>query len=583
MTRSTPLLSVASLLTCLVAACDQPWDQPGREELDAEASEDAVPALAPGGRALVAAPVVMAAAGDCCSVDGAPGCSDGVVEACVCAVDSYCCTTAWDGLCVAEVESLGCGTCVEPYCCAAATTPGCVDAAVEACVCAVDSYCCTTAWDGLCASEVESLGCGSCASGWAVSFGGTGFEAVEPSGAVAVDDEGNVYVLGTFYSPTIDLGAGPEVRQGYSDVFLVSYAGNGAYRWSRRLGGGSWEYARGVGVDGAGNVYVTGETEGTLELGGAWLPPSGGARDLFVASYTATGEHRWSQRHGAPGTSLFAHDLAVDDAGNLVVAGSVRTSHDDMLVLALDSAGAIRWSRTMGAAGDEIGMGVAVDASGGAVIAGYFTGAVDFGTGPVTSAGSADGVVIRLDALGSTQWVRRYGNYGIDIAEDVAMDALGNVYMIGTFKFQINLGDGPRLASGSSEGLVASYGPDGELRWSRRVGGAGLDYGRGIALDPGGHVVATGSFFGGAADFGGAALVGAGGYDVFLASYDGGDGAHRWSTRLGTPATEEGYDVAVAPSGAVAVVGRYGSTLPVAGVTLVTAGESDVFLASVNP
>lgn len=49
----------------------------------------------------------------CCEV-GPPGCSDSAVAACVCAIDAYCCTTAWDDLCIAEVDSLGCGTCGPP-------------------------------------------------------------------------------------------------------------------------------------------------------------------------------------------------------------------------------------------------------------------------------------------------------------------------------------------------------------------------------------------------------------------------------------------------------------------------------------
>ncbi len=50
--------------------------------------------------------------GACCTSSASPGCADAAIEACVCASDSYCCSSAWDGTCVSEVESLGCGTCV---------------------------------------------------------------------------------------------------------------------------------------------------------------------------------------------------------------------------------------------------------------------------------------------------------------------------------------------------------------------------------------------------------------------------------------------------------------------------------------
>ena len=98
--------------------------------------------------------------GTCCSARATPLCDRTEVEACVCAADPFCCSTAWDSVCVGEVESLGCSTCGD-YC-AARTQPGSYIQSVELCVCSIDAYCCQTAWDALCVSEVSSLGCGSC-------------------------------------------------------------------------------------------------------------------------------------------------------------------------------------------------------------------------------------------------------------------------------------------------------------------------------------------------------------------------------------------------------------------------------------
>jgi hypothetical protein len=586
-------LGAAPLLICLAslsAGCDQDSDESRVDDM--EAVDSATPSYA-------GPEPTPVSAGDCCTTDSAPGCSDTSVEACVCAVDSYCCTTAWDGICVNEVESLGCGVCDDPaYCCSAAGgVPGCELPSVESCVCAVDSYCCTTAWDTLCANEVESLGCGSCATGWAVSIGGSGSETVKESGAVATDAAGNIYVLGTFESATIDLGGGPVTRQGYSDVFLVSYTPDGSHRWSRRIGGDDWEYAGGVGVDGSGNVYVTGQVEGSLDLGGGPLPSSGGMRDLFVGSYTSTGAYRWSQRHGAINTTVIPSDLAVNAAGQVVVVGGLDGSaslggavltdagDNDMFVLALDDSGAHLWSRALGGSGFDSAMGVAVDPNGRVAIAGAFSGSVDFGLGVVTSVGYSDGVTIRLKNDGFTDWVRPFGSTtASEFVEDVTMDANGGTYMLATFGGIVNLGDGPRTASGTREALLAGYTPSGALLWSRRVGGGSLDYGRGIALDNAGHVIATGGFAGTPADFGGAPLSGAGGYDVFLASYAVSNGAHQWSSRFGTSVREDGYDLAIAPSGAIVLVGTFASTLPVADTTLTSAGGfSDVFVASLTP
>lgn len=58
-----------------------------------------------------ASPRFLQAASDCCETGHGPGCSDPVIEACVCAQDAWCCNVEWDGKCVTKVESLGCGTC----------------------------------------------------------------------------------------------------------------------------------------------------------------------------------------------------------------------------------------------------------------------------------------------------------------------------------------------------------------------------------------------------------------------------------------------------------------------------------------
>lgn len=156
----------------------------------------------------------------CCFPASTPGCGNPDIEACVCAVDAFCCIKdanfpgAWDANCVFEVESLKCGTCQEEVvcgdgtchptehceecpqdcgacpaicgdgncqvpetcstcpkdcgvcsgstCCKAQTTPGCDQPAVQQCVCADDTYCCLVSWDANCVNEIKSYKCGYC-------------------------------------------------------------------------------------------------------------------------------------------------------------------------------------------------------------------------------------------------------------------------------------------------------------------------------------------------------------------------------------------------------------------------------------
>lgn len=103
---------------------------------------------------------------DCCA-QGGPGCNVEAIEACACAVDDYCCTTAWDDLCVVVATALCdagcpgvlfCGAPEAGECFAAHAAPYCNDEACCASVCDFDAFCCTNEWDALCAEEA-SLAC----------------------------------------------------------------------------------------------------------------------------------------------------------------------------------------------------------------------------------------------------------------------------------------------------------------------------------------------------------------------------------------------------------------------------------------
>ena len=69
---------------------------------------------------------------------------------------------------------------------------------------------------------------------------------------------------------------------------------------------------------------------------------------------------------------------------------------------------ALDWAGHMGGAGSSVGQGMAVDSVGNIIITGYFTGTVDFnpgaGTFNLTSAGSNDAFVLKLDSAGVFQY-----------------------------------------------------------------------------------------------------------------------------------------------------------------------------------
>lgn len=105
------------------------------------------------------------APGTCCTEHDTPGCEVPALEACVCTYDPACCQSDWDAQCVADVFLFGCGMCPGVAdCCVADGAPGCSDPGVQACVCAEEPRCCAEGWDFTCVQAVEAHGCGTCSA-----------------------------------------------------------------------------------------------------------------------------------------------------------------------------------------------------------------------------------------------------------------------------------------------------------------------------------------------------------------------------------------------------------------------------------
>ncbi len=102
--------------------------------------------------------------GDCTVVHASPFCNDAVCCSTVCAVDPTCCDTLWDADCAAHAVGLCVNTCggsLANDCCYPHANPTCNEPTCCAAVCAVDGFCCATAWDSICANEARLM-CGQC-------------------------------------------------------------------------------------------------------------------------------------------------------------------------------------------------------------------------------------------------------------------------------------------------------------------------------------------------------------------------------------------------------------------------------------
>jgi hypothetical protein len=299
---------------------------------------------------------------------------------------------------------------------------------------------------------------------WSKTFIGPSYD--EGIG-IATDLLGNVVMTGRF-TGSIDFGGGPRTSVGIDDIIVAKFDANGAHLWSRSFGSTSSDYGLAIVVDESGNVFVTGAFHGSVDFGGGTLMSAGGF-DMFVAKYDAGGIHQWSHRYGSPGI----HDYAVD---------------------------------------------VALDAFDDIVVTGTFTGAVDFGGGPLTSVGSGDIFIAKYDATGTHQWSKHFGTLANNQGTSLAVDVLGDIVVTGYFNDAVDFGGGSLSSAGQDDIFLAKFDADGTHEWSERFGDTSYDYGGAVAMDPAGNISITGAFIG-AIDFGGGPLTSAGWEDMYVAKF----------------------------------------------------------------
>jgi hypothetical protein len=352
--------------------------------------------------------------------------------------------------------------------------------------------------------------------------------------AQAADANGNIYVTGQTPGSLDD-----QTNQGLNDAFLRKYDADGNEIWTRLFGTVVDDQSRGVAVDGQ-NVYVAGFTGGTFAG-----QISNGGIDAFLRKYDADGNVVWTRQFG---TNLIdqASAIAVDSTG-IYVAGFVtplsftQTTPQDGFVYKYDANGNQVWVRQIATAGIERALGIFADASGV-----YVSGFTDGILPGQTNLGTQDAFVRKYDVNGIEAWTRQFGSSGQDQAAAVSVTNATAVYVAGN-----TTGALPGQSSaGSFDVFVAQFDIDGNPAWTRQFGTAGGDQAGAIASD------ATGAYVAGFVGASGLGQV-SGNAEAFVRKYDI-QGTVLWNLEFGTEAGDRATGIAVDSTG-IYVAGNIGN------------------------
>jgi len=313
-----------------------------------------------------------------------------------------------------------------------------------------------------------------------------GSSSRDSANGVATDSSGNVYVTGTTYW---ELDG--NTSAGKADLFVVKYNSSGTWQWTKQNGTDRYDEARGVATDSSGNVYVVGGTKGNLNG-----ISNSGRTDAFVIKFHSSGTRQWTKKLGTWQTD-FANAVAIDSSGNIYVAGvterhldgNASAGNDDLFVVKYDSKGKKQWTKQLGTKRNDRATGVATDSSGNI----YVTGYTYWGLDGNTYAGSNDAFVVKYLDNGTKQWTKQFGTSSTDLADGVATDSSGNVYLVG---YTYGGLDG-NTNTGASDIFVVKYNSSGTKQWTKQLGSSGRDYDYGVATDSSRNVYVSGDTYGG--------------------------------------------------------------------------------------
>lgn len=423
---------------------------------------------------------------------------------------------------------------------------------------------------------------------WVRRWGGTDHDL---GSALAVDDSGNVYLTGYFRGQLLT-SAGPLQSKGGGDILVVGVDAWGKERFVRGLGGGGNDQGGGIAVDAAQNIYLTGYLGAPTNLGGAPLKFLGTV-DGFVASYTATGAHRFSRGFG--GAQSDEGLALLLSASEVIALGVVRPTvvevegiaslsvqgQADGLVVAYGQEGSPGQVRQLGSGGYETTTAGAVDAQGRIYVTGQFNGTVNMGTGPLPATGLVDCYVVRLSTTLAADKAWRFGGDKACYARALAIDPNGDVLVAGGFSGNIKIGTSTLTSAGLSDAFIARFASDGSYVSSARFGGLGDDEARTISIAANGDTLLAGSFEK-TIDFGGPIMTSAGAEDVFVVRQSP-TGGHRWSRRFGSTAVDLAFALGMDHYGGIYVTGAFGDTVDFDGTVLKSAGSWDAFLLRLAP
>ncbi|MBS1493587.1 MAG: SBBP repeat-containing protein [Bacteroidetes bacterium] len=237
---------------------------------------------------------------------------------------------------------------------------------------------------------------------WVALYNGPANSSDQASSLI-VDQSGNIYVTG-----------GSVTSGKFVDCVTIKYNSAGVQQWRAVYDGAvnQPETGKFVGLDIAGNVYVTGSSFDTTT-----------GPDILTIKYNSSGIEQWVRKYNRTGNMIDeAAGMVVDGLGNTYITGN---SVDDYITLKYNSAGVQQWASFYNGTGNFIdeAKSIATDKIGNV----YVTGE------SLLTGSTSEFATLKYNSNGTQQWIKKYSGTGMffNRVPILSADTSGNVVISG--------------------------------------------------------------------------------------------------------------------------------------------------------
>ncbi len=385
---------------------------------------------------------------------------------------------------------------------------------------------------------------------WQKCLGGTSGDA---AWSVQQTSDGGYIVAGNSYSTDGDVTGHHDSLSFNSDFWIIKLDGSGTLLWQKCLGGSEGDGAYSIQQTADGGYVVAGYSASN---DGDVTGLHGSSSDFWIVKLNASGTLQWQKCFGGTDVEI-ANSIQQTVDGGYIIAGETSSSDGDVIglhdtlpslndfwVVKVDSVGSLQWQKCLGGFGIDEAYSIKQTLDGGFIVAGLTWS----NSGDVTGFhGWDDFWIVKLDNTGALQWQKCLGGSFSEEAFSAVQTTDGGYVVVG----HAGSSDGDVTSSHSSRDCwIVKLNGSGGLQWEKSLGGTDFDYGNAVRQTSDGGIIIAGTTLSNNGDV----TANHGSLDWWIIKLDG-SGTLQWQKSFGGTDTEHISSIEQTTDGGFIVAG----------------------------